>query len=84
MYGDKLLLPMTLHTANIVLYMLSLPLTQYCDSSWSSSNAILLFIPIAGESVIYCLVRREELLCGGTFDDDILLILVSDLKILRV
>ena len=30
--------------------------------------------------MIDCLVRREELLRGGTFDDDILLTLVSDVK----
>ena len=49
-------------------------------SYWNSSNAILLFNPIAGESVISCLIRREELLRGATFDDDILLSLLSDIK----
>ena len=37
----------------------TLPLTQYCYSYWSSSNAIMLFNLIAGESMIDCLVRRE-------------------------
>ena len=56
------------------------PLKKSSYSYWNSSNAILLFNPIAGESVVSCLIRREELLRGATFDDDILLSLVSDIK----
>ena len=60
--------------------LVTLPLKQSSYSYWNSSNAILLFNPIAGESVINCFIRREELLRGGTFDDDIVLSLVSEIK----
>ena len=58
----------------------SSPLYQSCYSYWNMFNVILLFNPIAGESMIDCLVRREESMRGGTFDDNILLTLVSDVE----
>ena len=58
----------------------TLPLKHNSYSYWNIYNAILLFNPIAGESVINFVIRREELLRRGTFDDDILLSLVSDIK----
>ena len=39
---------------------------------WNSSNTILLFNHITGQSVVNILIRREVLLRRGTFDDDIL------------
>ena len=51
----------------------TLPLKQNSYSYWNSFNAILLFNPIAGDYVINCIIRREELLRRGKFDDDLLL-----------
>ena len=63
--------------------LVTLPLKQSSYSYWNISNAILLFNPIAGESVTNYLVRRELLLRGGTYDDDILLTLVSNINYIK-